>query len=80
VNSVIAGIVPPAGLRSVHEAALRSGTLQILVNAATTPPSPGTLGGFVVVGGAGDHVGLRGAGSLVGTATENGIVDAYRAI
>ena len=54
-----------------------SGTFQILVNAATAPSSPGTLGGFVVVGGTGDYAGLRGAGSLVGTGKDGGITDVY---
>jgi len=54
-----------------------SGTFQILVNAATAPSSPGTLGGFAVVGGTGDYDGLRGAGSLVGTGTADGIDDVY---
>jgi hypothetical protein len=54
-----------------------SGTFQILVNAAAAPSSPGTLGGFAVVGGTGDYAGLRGAGSLVGTGKDGGIVDVY---
>jgi len=54
-----------------------SGTFQILINAATAPSSPGTLGGFAVIGGTGDYTGLRGAGSLVGTGTETGIDDVY---
>jgi hypothetical protein len=54
-----------------------SGTFQILVNAATAPSSPGTLGGFSVVGGTGDYAGLRGAGSLVGTGQDGGIIDVY---
>jgi hypothetical protein len=54
-----------------------SGTFQILVDASTAPSSPGTLGGFSVVGGTGDYVGLRGGGSLVGTSTGNGIIDVY---
>lgn len=54
-----------------------SGTFQILVSAATAPSSPGTLGGFSVVGGTGDYTGLRGAGSLVGTNTDGGIIDVY---
>ncbi len=54
-----------------------SGTFQILVNASTAPSSPGTLGGFSVVGGTGDYTGLRGAGSLVGTNTSSGIIDVY---
>jgi hypothetical protein len=54
-----------------------SGTFQILVNAATASSSPGTLGGFAVVGGTGDYAGLRGAGSLVGTAKDGGVTDVY---
>ena len=54
-----------------------SGTFQILVNAATAPSSPGTLGGFVVIGGTGAYTGLHGAGTVVGTATEDGIIDIY---
>lgn len=54
-----------------------SGTFQILVNAAAAPSSPGTLGGFAVVGGTGDYAGLRGAGSLVGTGKDGGITDVY---
>jgi len=54
-----------------------SGTFQILIDASTAPSSPGTLGGFAVVGGTGDYAGLRGAGSLVGTATNDGIIDVY---
>lgn len=54
-----------------------SGSFRILVNAATAPSSPGTLGGFVVIGGTGDYTGLRGAGSLVGTYTDVGVDDVY---
>lgn len=54
-----------------------SGTFQILVDASTAPTSPGTIGGFAVVGGTGDYTGLHGAGSLVGTATNGGIIDVY---
>ena len=54
-----------------------SGTIQILVNAAGAPSSPGTLGGFTVVGGTGDYTGLRGGGSLVGTFNDVGILDVY---
>jgi hypothetical protein len=54
-----------------------SGTFRILVNAATAPSSPGTLGGFAVVGGTGDYGGLRGAGTLVGTGNDDGIIDVY---
>lgn len=54
-----------------------SGTFQILVNAGSSPNSSGTVGGFSVVGGTGDYTGLRGAGSLVGTYTDDGIIDVY---
>jgi hypothetical protein len=54
-----------------------SGTFLMLVNAATAPSSPGTLGGFAIVGGTGDYTGLRGAGTLVGTNTDDGIDDVY---
>jgi len=54
-----------------------SGTFQILVEASTAPTSPGTIGGFAVVGGTGDYTGLHGAGSLVGTGTSDGIIDVY---
>jgi len=54
-----------------------SGTIQILVNAAGAPSSPGTLGGFTVFGGTGDYTGLRGGGSLVGTFNDVGILDVY---
>lgn len=54
-----------------------SGTFQIRVDAATAPRSPGTIGGFAVIGGTGDYVALRGGGSLVGTATDVGIDDRY---
>jgi hypothetical protein len=54
-----------------------SGTFQILVDASTAPTSPGTIGGFAVVGGTGDYTDLHGAGSLVGTATNGGIIDVY---
>jgi hypothetical protein len=54
-----------------------SGTIAIRVDAATAPRSPGTLGGFAVVGGTGDYSGLHGAGSLVGTSQPTGILDVY---
>ncbi len=54
-----------------------SGSFQILVNAATAPSSPGTLGGFAVKGGTGAYATLQGAGSLVGTNTDVGIDDVY---
>jgi hypothetical protein len=55
-----------------------SGSFMILVNAATAPTSPGTIGGFAVVGGTGDYSDLHGAGSLVGTSvSETEILDVY---
>jgi hypothetical protein len=54
-----------------------SGSFQILVDAATAPTSPGTLGGFAVVGGSGDYASLHGAGSIVGTGFDGGIDDVY---
>jgi hypothetical protein len=59
-----------------------SGTFQIRVDAATAPTSPGTIGGFAVVGGTGEYVGLHGAGSLLGTSTGggSGILDVYTGI
>ena len=55
-----------------------SGSFMIMVDAATAPTSPGTLGSFVVVGGTGDYSGLHGAGSLVGTSlSETEILDVY---
>ena len=58
----------------------RSGTFMIRVDAATAPTSPGTIGGFAVVGGTGDYSSLHGAGSIVGTAYGDGagILDVYR--
>lgn len=54
-------------------------SFDILVNAAGTPTSPGTLGGFVVVGGTGPYEDLRGAGRLVGTGKPDGsgLIDVY---
>jgi hypothetical protein len=55
-----------------------SGSFQILVNASQTPTTPGTIGGFAVVGGDGDYSGLNGAGSLIGTSlSETEILDVY---
>lgn len=54
-----------------------SGTFQIKVEAASSPTSPGTIGGFAVVGGTGDYGGLRGAGSLTGFGFEGGLDDVY---
>ena len=56
----------------------QSGSFQILVDAATARTSPGTIGGFVVIGGTGDYSGLHGAGSLLGTSlSETEILDVY---
>lgn len=57
-----------------------SGTFKLLIDAATAPSSPGTLGGFAVGRGTGDYEGLHGAGSLVGTAKDGGIIDVYTGI
>jgi hypothetical protein len=54
-----------------------SGSFMIRVDAATARTSPGTIGGFAVVGGSGDYSGLHGAGSLVGTGNPDGILDVY---
>lgn len=55
-----------------------SGSFMIKVEAATAPTSPGTIGGFAVVGGTGDYSGLHGAGSLIGTSlSETEILDVY---
>ncbi len=54
-----------------------SGTFQILVNAGSAPGSPGTIGGFSVVGGTGAYTGLHGGGTLAGTYTPDGIIDVY---
>ena len=55
------------------------GTFKLLVNAATSPNSPGTVGGFAAGQGTGDMAGIHGGGHLVGTAyaVGNGIVDLY---
>lgn len=54
-----------------------SGTFQIRVEASST--GDGTIGGFSVVAGSGtgDYVGLRGAGTVHGTFSENAIFDEY---
>jgi hypothetical protein len=55
-----------------------SGSFMIKVEAVTARTSPGTIGGFAVVGGTGDYSGLHGAGSLIGTiVSETEIIDAY---
>jgi hypothetical protein len=56
-----------------------SGTFKLLVNAATSPTSPGTVGGFAAGEGTGDYVGLHGGGQLVGTRRPDGsgITDVY---
>jgi hypothetical protein len=56
-----------------------SGTFKLLVNAATSPNSPGTVGGFAAGRGTGDYAGLHGGGRLVGTAYPDGsgLTDVY---
>ena len=56
-----------------------SGTFKLLVDASTSPNSPGTIGGFAAGGGAGAYVGLRGGGQVVGTGLPDGsgITDVY---
>jgi hypothetical protein len=56
-----------------------SGTFKLLVNAATSPNSPGTVGGFAAGRGTGAYAGLHGGGRLVGTAFEDGsgLTDVY---
>jgi hypothetical protein len=54
-------------------------TFKLLVNAAATPTSPGTVGGFAAGQGTGSLEGLHGGGSLVGTRypDDSGITDIY---
>lgn len=56
-----------------------SGTFKLLVDASTSPNSPGTVGGFAAGRGTGAYVGLRGGGHLVGTAFPDGsgLTDVY---
>jgi len=56
-----------------------SGTFKLLVDAAASRTSPGTVGGFAVGGGTGAYEGLHGGGSLIGTGREDGtgILDVY---
>lgn len=56
-----------------------SGTFELLIDAAASPNSGGTVGGFAAGQGTGDYVGLRGGGSLVGTSFPDGsgITDVY---
>jgi hypothetical protein len=54
-----------------------SGTFTIRVNAATVLGSPTDQGGWAVVGGTGEYVGLKGGGNLVGTYYDDGIIDVY---
>jgi hypothetical protein len=55
----------------------RSGTFQIKVEAANPFTSPGTIGGFTVVGGTGAYATLQGGGSLVGFGFDGGVDDVY---
>jgi hypothetical protein len=54
-------------------------TFKLLVNAAASPTSPGSVGGFAAGQGTGSLAGLHGGGSLVGTAYPDGsgITDIY---
>jgi len=56
-----------------------SGTFKLLVDASTSPNSPGTVGGFAAGHGTDDYAGLHGGGHLVGTAYPDGsgITDVY---
>lgn len=56
-----------------------SGTFTLLVNASTSPNSPGTVGGFAAGGGSGAYADLHGGGHLVGTAYPDGsgLTDVY---
>lgn len=56
-----------------------SGTFKLLVDAAASRRSPGTVGGFAAGEGTGDYVGLHGGGSLIGTGFPDGsgITDVY---
>ena len=49
----------------------------ITFNAATHYGSPQDQGGWRVIEGWGDYVGLKGGGNLVGTYVEGGIIDLY---
>jgi hypothetical protein len=54
-------------------------TFKLLVNAAASRTSPGTVGGFAAGQGTGSLTGLHGGGSLVGTGYPDGsgITDIY---
>jgi hypothetical protein len=56
-----------------------SGTFKLLVDAAGSPTSSGTVGGFAAGQGTGDYVGLHGGGTLVGTSFPDGsgVTDVY---
>jgi hypothetical protein len=56
-----------------------SGTFKLLVDAAASPTSGGTVGHFAAGEGTGAYVGLHGGGSLVGTSYPDGtgITDVY---
>jgi hypothetical protein len=54
-----------------------SGVLTIRVDAAFVAGTPGTVGGWNVVGGAGDWAGVHGGGHIVATAFDGGIDDHY---
>lgn len=54
-----------------------SGTLTIRVEAGSVFGTPGTIGGWAVVGGTGAYAGTRGGGRIVGTSFDGGIDDLY---
>lgn len=54
-----------------------SGSFRITFDAATKFGSPQDQGGWQVMDGTGDYLGLRGGGNLVGTYIEGGIIDLF---
>jgi len=56
-----------------------SGTFKLLVDAAASRTSPGTVGGFAAGHGTEDYIGLHGGGHLAGTARPDGtgVTDVY---
>jgi hypothetical protein len=57
-----------------------SGTITILVHAATVFGSPTDQGGWAVVSGTGDYTALSGGGNVVGTYVPDGIIDLYTGV
>jgi hypothetical protein len=54
-----------------------SGTFSITYDAGTVWGSPQDQGGWKVIGGTDDYASLQGGGNLVGTYTDDGIIDLY---